>query len=165
MASIRNGLAGLQAPLEHATVALGDLGPGLDALGQATPNLRGFLREAVSPLNKVPGVAGQAVTPIKSLTGLIADARPLAPAITDALTRASTPLAILGPYAPEMSLFFTYVTSSLQDGDAAGHWLRFYPVVDTQSADGLLPITDPASPSDPYPLPGVGLNEKAGVKR
>jgi phospholipid/cholesterol/gamma-HCH transport system substrate-binding protein len=165
MTSARAGLAALQQPLIHTQSALTDLRPGLAALGNATPNLRGLLRESVVPLRKVPGVAGQASTPLSELTTLFKDARPLAPAITEMLGRASTPLAVLSPYSPEISLFFTRVTSSLQYGDAAGHWLRFYPVVDTQSVDGLLPITDPASPSDPYPGPGVTQTEQTGRMR
>jgi phospholipid/cholesterol/gamma-HCH transport system substrate-binding protein len=164
MISARSGLAALQKPLVRTQAALTDLRPGLAALGQATPNLRGLLREAVTPLGKVPAVAGQAVRPVSRLTALIQDARPLSPAITEALGRASTPLAIVAPYAPEVSLFFTYVTSSLQQGDAAGHWLRFYPVVNTQTVDGLLPIRDPLSPIDPYPAPGQSGNDKTSLR-
>jgi phospholipid/cholesterol/gamma-HCH transport system substrate-binding protein len=163
MTSARSGLAALQNPLIRTQSALTALQPGLSALGSAAPNLRGLLRESVTPLRKVPSVAGQAVTPISRLTTLIKDARPLAPAITQALARASTPLAVLAPYAPEVSLFFTYVTSSLQQGDAAGHWLRFYPVVSTQSVDGLLPITDPLSRFDAYPAPGQSANDTSSL--
>jgi phospholipid/cholesterol/gamma-HCH transport system substrate-binding protein len=160
--SARTALAALQDPLVHTTNALSLLRPGLSALGAATPNLRGLLREAVQPFNKVPSVAGEAKAPIGKLTAFITDARPLAPAIVEALKNASTPLAVLAPYAADVSSFFTNITSSLQQGDAAGHWLRFYPVVDTQSVDGLLPVTDPASPSDPYPATGQAETERNG---
>ncbi|MBB2506580.1 MCE family protein, partial [Amycolatopsis echigonensis] len=56
----RGALQSLQAPLADAQAAMSSLKPGADALGQATPDVRGVLREGVPPLDKVPGVAGQA---------------------------------------------------------------------------------------------------------
>lgn len=164
LTSAQAGLRALHQPLVHTHAALRALEPGLAALGTATPNLRGLLREAVTPLSKVPAVAGRATTPIGRLTTLLADARPLAPAVTEALGRASTPLAVIAPYAPEISLFFTYATSALHQGDAAGHWLRFYPVFNSQTLDGLLPIVDPLSPTDPYPAPGQSARDKTTIR-
>ena len=110
-------------------------------------------------------MAHDALTPVGDLTTLMADARPLAPALTQALGRASTPLAVLSPYASEVSQFFTRVTSSLDEGDAAGHWLRFYPALSTQTVDGLLPIHDPLATSDPYPAPGQSARDKQGAAK
>jgi phospholipid/cholesterol/gamma-HCH transport system substrate-binding protein len=65
----------------------------------------------------------------------------------------------LAPYAPEISLFFTYFSDAMRSGDAAGHWLRIYPPIDAQSGLGLLPIADPTVSKDTYAPPGVAQHE------
>jgi phospholipid/cholesterol/gamma-HCH transport system substrate-binding protein len=158
--SARQGLQALQTPLATTQAAMTSLQPGAHALGVATPNLRGLLRAGVRPLDKVPPVAGQAVVPLADLTTVMADARPLAPRLAEAVQRASTPLAVIAPYSPELSLFFTYATSALSQGDAAGHWFRFYPILSTESVDGTLPIQDPITARNAYPAPGQAAKDK-----
>jgi phospholipid/cholesterol/gamma-HCH transport system substrate-binding protein len=159
LANVRDALHNLQNPLADTRSAVTALAPGASALGAATPDVRGVLRDGVAPLDKLTGVADQAVPAVDALTTTFTDARPLAPLANQALTTASHPLAALAPYAPEISLFFTYFSDAMRFGDASGHWLRIYPPIDPQLVTGLLPIADPTVSKDTYPAPGVAGNE------
>jgi phospholipid/cholesterol/gamma-HCH transport system substrate-binding protein len=161
LADTRAVLDQVRAPLEQTTQALTKLNPGAQALGEATGDLRGVLREGVPPLQKVPGVAGQADPAVTDLTQVMSDAQPLAPRLTQALHSAAQPLGVLALYAPEVSLFFSYATDALHSGDAAGNWLRFYPVLNLESVDGTVPIPDPTTKRDAYPAPGQAAKEKS----
>lgn len=161
LTAVRAGLGALTQPLRSTTKAVSALQAGARSLGEATPALRAVLRDGVGPLKKVPGVAAKAVGPVQNLTTVLHDARPLAPRVARAIEDASTPLAILAPYSPEMSLLFSYLTSALGDGDSAGHWLRFYVPLNTESVDGTVPIRDPITKRDAYPAPGVGPVERS----
>jgi phospholipid/cholesterol/gamma-HCH transport system substrate-binding protein len=158
--SVAHGLAALEQPLRATESAVTALRPGARSLGAATPALRAVLRDGVRPLRKVPSVMDQAERPVGELTGLLRDARPLAPEAARAIQMASTPLAVLAPYAPEMSRFFTYATSVLGESDDAGHWLRMYLVFSTESVSGILPIRDPLTSRNAYPAPGQAEGER-----
>lgn len=160
LASVRQGLDSLAQPLADTRQAVTALRPGATALGKATPDLRAFLRDSRTPLDKVPGVAKQAVGPIGDLTKTFSDARPLAPRLAKAVVDASQPLSVLAPYSPEIQLFFTYLADALHEGDAAGHWLRFYPVTGSEAISGVVPVPDPLVARDAYPAPGVSANER-----
>lgn len=150
----RTALDAVRPPLEHTEAAMAQLRPGARALGQATPDVRGVLREGVPPLNKVPGVAEQADPAVADLTGVVADARPLVPKVGRALNSARAPVQTLAPYAPEAALWFTYARDALKDGDAAGHWLRMDLLANTESVTGTAPVRDPLTARNPYPAPG-----------
>lgn len=152
--NVRGGLAALQQPLVLTRRAVENLRPGAKALGEATPNLRGLLREAVPALDRVPGVAKQAVGPVGNLTTLIDDARPLAPHLTKTVQRVATPLAVLSPYSPEVAEFFTNFRSALNYGNPNKHYLRVFLIASTQTVDGILPIDDPLTARNAYPAPG-----------
>ncbi|MCF7550728.1 MlaD family protein [Pseudonocardia sp. WMMC193] len=150
-----------QTALDDLTPVLADtrsavtvVRPGAEALGQATPDVRGVLREAVTPLDKVPGVADQAEPAVEELTGLMTDARPLTPRLVQTLRDAAPMLADVAPFSPEISHFFTNATSALGDGDAAGHWLRFFPIVAPETVSGILPVPDPTVARNGDPAPG-----------
>jgi phospholipid/cholesterol/gamma-HCH transport system substrate-binding protein len=160
LSNTRGALDSLQSPLVNAQQALTSLRPGAVALGQATPDLRGVLREGVGPMERLTGVDEQAVPAVTSLTTTMQDARPIAPLLSQALGTATYPLAVISPYAPDISLFFTYFSSAMQYGDAAGHFLRIYPPITSQAVTGLLPIQDPTSSYDAYAPPGVAYKEK-----
>lgn len=160
LTSVRGALDALTTPLADTRQAVTTLRPGAQSLGAATPDLRSFLRDSRGALDKVPGVAKQAGDPIDALTATMTDARPIAPRLANAVVSASKPLAVLAPYSPEASLFFTYVTSALHQGDAAGHWLRFFPIFHTETVSGTLPIEDPITSRDAYPAPGAVANER-----
>ncbi len=157
----RGALDQLRAPLAQTGQAMTGLQPGAVALGNATEDVRGVLREGVPPLEKVPGVAGQADPVVPQLTKVLSDAKPLAPRLVEALGNARQPLGVAAPYAPEVSLFFTYMTDALSDGDAAGHWLRIYPVIGTETVSGILPLRDPLTNRNAYPAPGQAARDKS----
>ncbi|WP_239029127.1 MlaD family protein [Pseudonocardia acidicola] len=154
LAEAKAALDALSPTLADTRTAVTDLRPGAEALGQATPDVRGFLREAVPPLDKVPGVADKAEPAVDQLTGLMADARPLTPRLTQTLRDAAPLLASVAPYSPEISHFFTNVTSALNNGDAAGHWLRIFPIFSSETLSGTVPVPDPTVARDADPAPG-----------
>jgi phospholipid/cholesterol/gamma-HCH transport system substrate-binding protein len=154
-------LRAAKAALDSLTPVLADtrsavttVRPGAAALGQATPDVRGVLREAIAPLDKVPGVSDRAQPAVDQLTGLMSDARPFTPRLDEALRNAAPLLAQVAPFSPEISHFFTNATSALNDGDAAGHWLRFFPIFSSESASGIVPVPDPTVARDGDPAPG-----------
>lgn len=150
----RRALEDLQQPLASTNSAMTRLQPGARALGDATPDLRGVFVEAPRPLDKLPGVSEVAEPALGSLTGAVADARPVAPKLTQAVDFANTPLQVLAPYAPEISQWFTNASFALSDGDAAGHHLRFTLLPRTESFSGAAGVRDPMRTGDPYPAPG-----------
>lgn len=160
LAHTRTALGALGTPLRDTEAAMSGLRPGAVALGEATPDVRGVLRDAVRPLDKVPGVADRAHPAEDALTGTLRDARPLAPQLKNAFVRAKTPLAAISPYAPEVSLFFSNFADALKNGDSAGHYLRIYPPLGPENLTGLLPLRDPTGSRDAYPAPGQARQEK-----
>lgn len=151
---VRGALESLEGPLRDTHTAVVALRPGAEALGAALPDTRAFLRDAVPPLRKVPGVAGDAEPAVRRLTPVLADAQPLVRDLGTFFTRAQRPLATLSPYSAEVSLFFSNASSALGQRDRAGGWLRFYPVVNPENVIGNLPIRNPLLQRDPYPAPG-----------
>lgn len=153
-----DALAGPLADTEAATISLR---PGAEALGAATPDLRGVLREAVVPLDQVPGVADAAEPAVEELTGVMADARPLTPRVVRALDHAVTPLGFLAPYSGEISGWFDIASSALSQGDEAGNWLRIYLVPRSESLIGTAPVEDPTVSRNAYPEPGEAASDAA----
>ncbi|MEV5302802.1 MlaD family protein [Amycolatopsis methanolica] len=156
----RGALRDLRQPLISAESALTILAPGADALGSATPDVRGVLREGIPPLQHLTGVADQAQPAVDALTTTLADARPLAPMLTRAVATAQRPLSQIAPYSPEISMFFTDFADAMQYGDAAGHYLRIYPPIGTESVTGLVGLKDPTVTRDPYSAPGEAQNHR-----
>lgn len=152
--AVRGALESLDGPLADTEDAVRALRPGAEALGQAMPNTRGLLRDAVKPLRKVPGVSQDADAAVEELTPLLADARPVVRQLGTALDRAEAPLTTLAPYSPEALLFFSNAASALGQTDQTGGWLRFYPVVNAENVIGNLPIQNPLLQRQPYPAPG-----------
>lgn len=162
LTQVRGSLETLRGPLADTEAATKSLRPGAEALGEATPDVRGILREAVPPLDKLPEVARQAEPAVDDLTQTFTDARPLAPDVRRALGSAREPLEVLAPYAAEISQWFTNATDVLHQGDAAGNWLRFSPPVGTSTATGLLRgLRDPLTARNPYPAPGEAAQDKS----
>lgn len=157
--ALRSGLQSVQAPLQDLHAGMDKLRPGAKALGQATPDLRGVLREAVPPLGKVPAVSEQAQPALSDLTQTMADARPLAPRLTRALGSADDFLRVLAPYAPEVSSWFTNWAAALSHGDSNGHYLRLDLLFSEESVLGQGGIRDPLVARDPYPAPGQAAKD------
>lgn len=152
---VRTALKTLDEPLRRTGSAAVALRPGAEALGVATPDLRAVLREGVDPLRKVPAVTEDASSAVDALTPLLDDARPVVEQLGTALERAQRPLANLAPYAPEVLLFFANAQSALSQGDAAGRWLRFYPVYNPEIFMSNVPIDNPLTRREAYPAPGA----------
>jgi phospholipid/cholesterol/gamma-HCH transport system substrate-binding protein len=163
--SARASLTSLRDPLARTGSAMRALQPGARALGAAAPDLRGTLREAVRPLGRVPGVARKATPALEDLTGVLADARPLAPKVARAVASARTPLEALAPYSPEVALWFTYAADAISEGDEAGNWLRIDWVLKPESFTGATGLKDPFSKRNPYPAPGEAHRNRAGAGR
>ncbi|NBH07487.1 MlaD family protein [Amycolatopsis sp. SID8362] len=161
LAKVRGALQAVRGPLADAESAMSSLQPGASALGKATPDVRSVLREGVPPLDKVPGVAWQAEPAVDALTQTFADARPLAPAVRAAVGSAHVPLEILAPYSTEIASWFSYAANALSQGDAAGHFLRIYPLFNTETLTGALgALKDPVSARNAYPAPGQARQDK-----
>lgn len=165
LTAARRAFDALEAPLATTKSAMTGLQPGAAALGAATPDLHGVLREAVAPLEKVPGVAEDAEPAVRDLTQTAADARPLAPKFATMLARARTPLEVLAPYSPEIGLWFTYTAEALSNGDQSGHYLRIAPLLAPETISGSVLVEDPTVHRNPYPAPGEAQTEKAGGDR
>lgn len=112
-------------------------------------------------LDKVPGVAEHANPAIDDLRGTFADARPLAPRLTEALTDLATPLGVLVPYGPEIAQFFVRGHSFVSEGPAPGiRYARLSPNFDVTTITGGL-LSSGNYPIDQYPAPGQATGERA----
>jgi len=158
---VRASMVDLRAPLTDLERAMATLRPGASALGRATPDLRGTLREAIGPLGRVEHVANQAVPAVESLNGLMIDARPLAGRLEKTFASTHEPSAVLAPYAPEIAQFFTYWVSANKPKDASGHYLRINLVIRPESVTGALPVRDPFVHRNAYPAPGQAQRDRA----
>ena len=162
MRDTRAALSGLAGPLAETKHAMSGLRPGAEALGAATPNLRGVFREAQEPLGKVPAVAEQAEPTVDGLTSVLRDARPLAPQVAKAVSRARQPVEYMSPYAPEVALFFKYLRAALSYGseELGGNWLRVVPIFRPENASGAIPVADPTVNRNAYPDPGEAARDR-----
>ncbi|KRB72740.1 hypothetical protein ASE01_22095 [Nocardioides sp. Root190] len=144
-----SALTGLDTPLADLAVAMRQVRPGATALGRSTPDLRAFLREAVTPLAKMPDVNKDAETGVVALDRLVGDARPLAQQLLKTASSAAPLASVLGDYAEDIAYFHTNASGALGRGDSAGHWLRILllPGVESVGLPG-------AATRDPYPAPG-----------
>jgi len=158
----RQAMDDLREPLVDTRVAVTALEPGAAALARSENDLRGFLREAVPVAGQVPPVAHQAVPAVKKLTGAIADARPLAPKITQAVHDLIDPLQALAPYAgPSMASLFLRGRSFVSQGPNPGvryARLGVTPGVNTVTG-GLVSSRD--LPQNAYPAPGQAQYDRA----
>jgi phospholipid/cholesterol/gamma-HCH transport system substrate-binding protein len=152
----------LRVPLQDLGKGMRSLRPGAVALGRSTPALRGFLRESVPVLDKVPGVANLATPAVTSLAGVMPDAQPLADRLTKTFASTAGTTSVLAPYTPELIRFFHLWNSANQYGDKSGHYLRIALVVRPESITGVLPTRDPLVHRDPYPAPGRAAYDRAG---
>lgn len=152
--SAKQALDRLHEPVRDVKAALVDLEHGGKALGTATPDLRGLLREAVGPLAKVPSVSDQAVPAVDELTHTIADARPLVPRLAVTLGSADEFLHGLAPYATDTGRFFSQ--HDLLSGKIAPYQNYFSAKVTAPGLYSVAGLPDPVVGSEPYPEPGGG---------
>ena len=95
----------------------------MNDLAAATPDLRGVLREAPRPLDKVPGVSDVGQPALEALTPALHDLRPLLGDIRTAAQNARLPLACLAPL--DVGRVFTDLALVTRQGDAKGNGARF----------------------------------------
>ncbi|WP_243770161.1 MlaD family protein [Amycolatopsis acidicola] len=164
---LRHGTAAadsLTQPLADAREAVTDLRSGAKALGDATPDFRGVLREAPGTLGKVPAVAGQAIPAVDNLTQTFSDLRPLVIRLGDGLPALRSLLQTLAPYAPEIG-DFGYHGGLVFAGHAGDrHYMRVELVLPglagltagVSPLDGMTPV-----PRNPYPAPGQDPQDRA----
>jgi phospholipid/cholesterol/gamma-HCH transport system substrate-binding protein len=122
-ADVRKALIDLQDPLETTTEAVTNIRPGVKDLVTATPDVRGVLREAPKPLDKVPGVSDVGQPALEALTPALHDLRPLVVDVRTAAQSARLPLACLAPY--NVFKVFTDLALLTRQGDANGNTARF----------------------------------------
>jgi phospholipid/cholesterol/gamma-HCH transport system substrate-binding protein len=157
----KHAMDSLRAPLAQTGQAMRTLTPGAQSLALSEDDLRGFLREAVPVAGQVPAVAKQAVPAVTDLTRTVADARPLAPRIREAIGDLLTPLRVLAPYSTDMSQLFERGASFVSQGPEPGvryARLGVTPGVNTVTG-GLLPSGN--LPLDQYPRPGQAQHDRA----
>lgn len=161
LSQARTALVALRSPLSDLQRGMEALRPGARALGAATPNLRGALRESLAPLGQVASVAQQAQPAVAGLRDLLHDARPLAPRLEDLLASTHNPAAVLAPYAPEISRFFTWWSSANRFSDKSGNYLRIELLFRPESVAGASGLRDPILHRNPYPAPGQAPRDRA----
>jgi phospholipid/cholesterol/gamma-HCH transport system substrate-binding protein len=122
-ADVRKALVDLQDPLETTTQAVTDIRPGVNDLAAATPDVRGVLREAPKPLDKVPGVSDVGQPALEALTPTLRDLRPLVVDVRTAAQNARLPLACLAPW--NVFKVFTNLALVTRQGDNTGNSARF----------------------------------------
>lgn len=157
----RQALDAVDGPLADVGSTVTTIRPGAEALGRSAGDLRGVLREAVTPLEKVPGVADEAGPAVGDLTDTLADARPLVGPLGRTLDAADTAVAGLAPYAQDIGRFFAQLADpdGLLSGSFAPGQHYFQIILATPPGPGLVSAPDPTMRTDPYPTPGGGAFE------
>lgn len=168
LARVTTATDALASPLADTRRAMTELRDGAHGLGEATPDLRGTLTEAVPVLDKVPDVADQVTPAFDDLTPALHDVRPLAPRVTEFLDRFATPLRALAPYGKEVGYLFVRGRSFTSEGTANGvHYARFNAGVGSgpyTATGGVLKACD--FQVNAYPKPGEADRDgtKLGVQ-
>lgn len=157
LVEVRGALDALNQPLVDAHAALRELKPGGRALGRSSTDLRGFLRDAVGPLGKVPGVGEQALPAVDDLTRTLADARPLLPTVTSSLRSAGRLLFDFAPYTGDAAHFFAQhdLLSGTLGSDDEHYFAAMLTGVGLFSLAGA---PDPLATNEFYPEPGTAWN-------
>ena len=162
LANLNTAMTKLKQPLADARLAMVALDPGAQALGKATPDLRGFLTAAVPVLGQVPAVAQDAMPALASLSTTMTDARPLAPRIESGLAYAMTPLEVLAPYTTDFSQLWFRGRSFVSQGPRPGlRYARLGVSPGVNTITGGLLSSGQALPQNNYPAPGVAQNDRA----
>ncbi|MCW2749041.1 MAG: Mammalian cell entry related domain protein [Aeromicrobium sp.] len=157
----KRAMDSLHEPLVQTGEAMQTVTSGAAALGESENDLRGFLREAIPVAGKVPGVAKQAAPAVEDLTKTMADARPLAPRIAEAVGDLMTPLRVLAPYSTDMSELFLRGASFVSQGPNPGvRYARLGVTPGVNTVTGGL-ISSGNLPQDEYPRPGQAQHDRA----
>lgn len=134
----KKALDDLEKPLKHTAVAMKDLRPGAEALADATPSLRKFMRDAVDPLEDLPDFNDDAEPAVEALTGLVHDARPLARQLIKTGDSGAPPVTKVAEYSSEVVRWFTWLGETLDNQSDGGNYTRVLALVSDESVGGLL---------------------------
>lgn len=134
--SLQSAFDDLRKPLDHTASAMKELHPGAVALGKATPDLRAFMRDSVGPLRKMPKFNKLGAPAIKSLTGLVHDARPLARQLITTGGSGAPPVSIISQYVPEIIRYFEYGSSMLNYDTSGGKYTNIVTIPNDESVGG-----------------------------
>lgn len=150
--AVTSALDSLNEPLRNTEAAMARLEPGASALGESTPDLRGFLRGSPDVLDKVPAVAEDAEPATRDLTEIMSDARPVAPRVRDGLDDLAPPLRVLAPYAEEIGQLFVRGHSFVSQGPEPAK--RYAKLNVTPDVDGV------TTGRNSYPKPGEATRDR-----
>jgi phospholipid/cholesterol/gamma-HCH transport system substrate-binding protein len=154
LSTVRPALDRLDQPLGDTETAMRTLEPGAVALGKATPDLRGVLREGVPVAEKIPDVSSSAKPALGDLTDTASDARPLAPKAVQTLDSLKLALDGIAPYGPEIGDFFVRSQSFVSEGpDPSSRFARVGVDVSPSAATGGV-YKGGNDGFNPYPKPG-----------
>jgi phospholipid/cholesterol/gamma-HCH transport system substrate-binding protein len=160
--ALRTASDSLYAPLGDTGDAMRTLGPGAAALGAATPDLRGVLREAVPPLDEVPDVADHAKPAVADLTRTLATARPFVPRLDDGLRAAAQPLSVLSRYTCDVVAFTDTFSKLNSSHDGFRHQFRIFLSAPGPASLSGLPAGFGDAPLDTYPAPCTAALDRDG---
>lgn len=159
LADVRGAFDTIYQPVVDTQSAMTDLRDGAAALGQATPDIRGVLREGVPPLDQVPGVADSATPAVDELTHTFSDAKPFVPRVGETLNSAAEPLSVLAPYAQDFGTFAFDIGNLLENHNGWEHRLRIMvgPPTAPSVAGSIVQDSNNA-----YPAPGQAIRDSDG---
>ncbi|NMO91479.1 MlaD family protein [Actinomycetospora sp. TBRC 11914] len=158
--ALRTASDSFYGPLGDTGNAMRTLGPGAAALGRATPDLHGVLREAVPPLDEVPGVADHAKPALTDLTRTFADLRPFVPRLDDGLRAAAPPLAVLSRHTCDITLFTDTFSRLNTSHNGFRHQFRIFLSAPSSSSLSGLPAGFGDAPLDTYPAPCTAFRDR-----
>lgn len=158
----KTALDALDGPLADTSSAFAELEPGFKGLGDATPDTRGFFRESVTPLHKVPDVSDKAEPAVSDLGDTFHDVRPLAPRVKETFRYAADPLDVLKPYSRDTGWLFVRLHSFVSESVAPGiHYANANANFGLQSVTGSALRDRLTLPRNPYPKPGQASYDRA----
>lgn len=153
-------LQALTTAAARTGTALSDLQPGFAAAGANTPNLRGELREGVTPLSLVPPVARLAVPAFSDLAGTAQQVeRPTVPFLSTLINQSDPLLTYLAPYSGDTYSLLANLQSALSEGNGDGTWLRIGIYEGAEAAAGGGGAASATQCRDPYPAPGQSYRD------
>lgn len=138
----RGALDAADQPLADLATATGDLRSGSDALGNATPDVRGVFREAEKPFGHTPDFSDDAKPAVNDLKDTFSDLRPFVPRLGKGLKSAERPLAYLKGYRVDLGTFFTDVDGLIRSHEGWTHHFRAIAAMPTLTSLSNLPIND-----------------------
>lgn len=149
----KRGLDSMNTPLDDVGSAMRTLQPGARALGRSTGDLRGFLRDAGEPLDRVRSVSQQAVPAVDELTRTVTEASPTLERLPRTLVASNILLAGLAPYAPDIG---RHVASHALLNGRIAPGQHYFSAMLVKGGLYQTSLPDSTVSRVPYPEPGGG---------